>query len=52
MVILWQSARQITRAIATFTKLNAEQCYSWFLRFHHDFLARVPLRHIASFLGM
>jgi len=32
--------------------LNAEQRYNWFLRFHHDLLPRVPLRHIASFLFM
>jgi CRP-like cAMP-binding protein len=33
-------------------KLNAEGRYRWFLRFYHHLLPRVPLRHIASFLGM
>lgn len=33
-------------------KLNAEQRYNWFLEFYHHLLPRVPLRHIASFLGM
>jgi len=33
-------------------KLNAEGRYRWFLRFYHHLLPRVPLRHIASFLGI
>lgn len=33
-------------------RLNAEQRYNWFLEFYHHLLPRVPLRHIASFLGM